>query len=85
MRVQLGGSPGYMVNYGLGAVLTAEIRKRTAEAIGPIDAGNPRWYAWTSEQLLRFGSERNTQRLMQDFLGRPPTSQAVLEQIRRRN
>ena len=85
MRVQLGGSPGYMVNYGLGAVLTAEIRKRTAEAIGPIDAGNPRWYAWTSEQLLRFGSERNTQRLMQDFLGRAPTSQGVLEQIRRRN
>mgnify|MGYP002682212621 CR=1 FL=1 len=39
MRVQLGGSPGYMVNYGLGAVLTAEIRKRTAEAIGPILLG----------------------------------------------
>ena len=34
MRVQLAGNPGYMVNYGLGAVLTAEIRARTAEAMG---------------------------------------------------
>jgi len=83
MRVQLGGSPGYMVHYGLGAVLTAEMRKRTIEAIGPMDAGNPKWYGWTSEQLLVYGSERDTKRLMQDFLGRSLTSAAVLEQILR--
>ena len=83
MRVQLGEEPGYMINYGLGAVLTAEIRQRTIEAIGPINAGNPKWYGWTSEQLLVFGSERDTKRLMQDFLGRPLTSAAVLEQLRR--
>jgi Zn-dependent M32 family carboxypeptidase len=83
MRVQLGEEPGYMVHYGLGAVLTAEIRKRTAEAIGPFDAGNPKWYGWTSEQLLVHGSERDTRRLMQDFLGRPLTSAAILEQLRR--
>ncbi len=41
MRVQLAGNPGYMVNYGLGALLTAEMRARTAEAIGPFDTGNP--------------------------------------------
>ena len=35
-RVQLGGNPGYMVHYGLGAVITAEVRKRTIEAIGPM-------------------------------------------------
>ena len=85
MRVQLGGSPGYMVHYGLGAVLTAEIRKRTIEAIGAIDAGNPKWYGWTTEQLLVYGSERDTKRLMQDFLGRPLSSAAVLEQIGRMN
>ena len=85
MRVQLGANPGYMIHYGLGAVLTAEIRQRAAERIGPMDAGNPQWYAWSSEQLLRFGSERDTRRLMQDLLGRPPTSAAVLEQMRRMN
>lgn len=85
MRVQLGGSPGYMVHYGLGAVLTAEIRKRTIETIGPMNAGNPKWYGWTSEQLLAYGSERDTRRLMLDFLGRPLTSAAVLEQLRRMN
>ena len=83
VRVQLVNRPGYMVNYGLGAVLTAEIRKRTTEAIGPFDAGNPKWYGWTTDQLLAFGSERNAKDLMQALLGRPPSPEAVLEQIRR--
>ena len=72
-----------MVNYGLGAVLTAEIRKRTAEAIGSFDAGNPKWYGWSSKQLLVFGSQRSTKDLMQSLLGRPPSPNALLEQIRR--
>jgi hypothetical protein len=83
VRVQLVDAPGYMVNYGLGAVLTAEIRKRTAEAIGSFDAGNPKWYAWSTDQLLVFGSERNARELMQALLGRPPSPEAVLKQIER--
>ena len=83
MRVQLAGNPGYMVNYGLGALLTAEMRARTAADIGPFDTGNPRWYGWLSEQLLRYGSERDTQRLLQDLLGRPLSADALLEQIKR--
>jgi hypothetical protein len=83
MRVQLAGNPGYMVNYGLGAVLTAEMRARTIEAIGPFDTGNAQWYAWLSEHLLRHGSERDTQTLMQDLLGRPVSPTALLQQIRR--
>lgn len=83
MRVQLAGNPGYMVNYGLGALLTAEMRARTAAAIGPFDTGNPRWYAWQSGQLLRYGSERDTKRLLQDLLGRPLSPDALLEQIKR--
>ena len=50
LRVQLVRWPGYMINYGLGAVLTADIRQRIKDAIGPFDAGNPRWYPWTSAQ-----------------------------------
>lgn len=83
MRVQLAGNPGYMVNYGLGAVLTAEIRERTAVAIGPFDAGNARWYEWSSERLLRFGSERDTRTLMTALLDRPVSPAALLRQLRR--
>jgi hypothetical protein len=83
LRVQLASEPGYMVNYGLGAVLTAEIRAATRAAIGPFDAGNANWYGWLSERLLRYGSERSTQRLMQEFLGRPLSPAAVLAEIRR--
>jgi hypothetical protein len=83
MRVQLAGNPGYMVNYGLGAVLTAEIRARAIEGIGAIDTGNPKWYGWLSDRLLRFGSERDTRALMQDLLGRPLSPDALLRQIER--
>jgi hypothetical protein len=83
MRVQLAGNPGYMVNYGLGAVLTAEMRGRTIEALGPFDAGNPAWYAWLSDRLLRYGSERDTRSLMQELLGRPLSPAALLRQIER--
>ncbi|MSP98007.1 MAG: hypothetical protein EXR29_12455 [Betaproteobacteria bacterium] len=83
VRVQLVDAPGYMVNYGLGAVLTAEMRERTSQAIGPFDAGNPKWYGWLSEQLLVYGSERNAKDLMQALLGRPPSPDALLKQIHR--
>jgi hypothetical protein len=83
MRVQLASDPGYMVNYGLGAVLTAEMRRRVAEAIGPFDAGNPAWYGWLSDRLLVFGSERDTLSLMQSLLGRPVSPAALIEQLGR--
>jgi Zn-dependent M32 family carboxypeptidase len=72
-----------MVNYGLGAILTAEMRQHISEALGPFDTGDPRWYGWLSEQLLRYGSERDTRTLMQNFLGRPVSPQALLNQIQR--
>lgn len=83
VRVQLVDIPGYMVNYGLGAVLTAEMRQRISKALGAFNTGDPRWYGWLSEQLLRYGSERDTHTLMQDFLGHPVSPQALLEQIHR--
>jgi hypothetical protein len=83
VRVQLADLPGYMVNYGFGAILTAEMRKHITEALGAFDTGDARWYGWLSEHLLRYGSERDTRSLMQDFLGRPVSPQAFLEQIHR--
>jgi hypothetical protein len=83
VRVQLADLPGYMVNYGLGAILTAEMRQHISEARGAFDTGDSRWYGWLSEQLLRYGSERDTRTLMQNFLGRSVSPQALLEQIHR--
>ena len=83
LRVQLVDVPGYMINYGLGAVLTADIRRRTREAIGPFDAGNPRWYAWTSDRLLRYGKSVPTPRLLRRFLGRPVSTASLLDEIGR--
>jgi hypothetical protein len=83
MRVQLASDPGYMVNYGLGAMLTAEMRRRTAEVAGAFDAGNAGWYAWVGDHLLRYGSERDARSLMQDLLGRPVSPAALLAQIAR--
>ncbi len=83
MRVQLVDSPGYMLNYGFGAILTADVRQRIRDELGPFDTGDPRWYAWVSERLLRYGSERDTKSLLQEFLGRPVSPQALLDQIHR--
>jgi hypothetical protein len=83
LRVQLADAPGYMVNYGFGAVLTAEMRQHIREALGPFDTGDPRWYAWLGEHLLQYGSERDAHTLLQDFLGRPASPQALLNQIHR--
>jgi oligoendopeptidase F len=83
VRVQLVSRPGYMVNYGLGSILTAEMRKAIADAIGPFDAGNADWYAWTSGKMLRFGSEKSAKQLMDELLGRPLSPEALLHEIRR--
>jgi hypothetical protein len=82
-RVQLVHKPGYMVNYGLGAVITADIRQRITAGIGPFEAGNARWYEWTSQQLLSSGEEQPTVKLLQQFLGRPVSPDALLRAIGR--
>jgi hypothetical protein len=83
LRVQLVDAPGYMVNYGLGAVLTADLRRHIRTKLGPFDTGEPRWYSWLAENLLRYGSERASRTLLQDFLGRPVSPQPLLEEIHR--
>ena len=83
VRVQLVDKPGYMVNYGLGAVITADIRQRIAQQLGPFATGDPRWFGWISAQLLSSGEEHETVELLRQFLGRPVSPQALLEQLQR--
>lgn len=83
VRVQLVDAPGYMVNYGLGAMVTADLRQRIAEQIGPFATGNERWFPWLSEHLLSSGQTAETAVLLREFLGRPVSSQALLNEIAR--
>ena len=83
VRVQLVGSPGYMVNYGLGAVLTADLRERVRTELGPFATGDPRWYGWVGERLLQAGAEQDTATLLRGFLGRAVTPDALIGDIRR--
>jgi hypothetical protein len=83
VRVQLMDSPGYMVNYGLGAVITADIRQRIRQSLGPFETGDSRWYSWISERLLRRGGELETPELLRQFLGRQVSPQALIDDMRR--
>jgi hypothetical protein len=83
VRVQLVDTPGYMVNYGLGAVITADIRRRIAEQLGPFAAGDSRWYDWISAHLLVSGEEHETRELLRAFLGRPVSPEPLLAEIGR--
>lgn len=83
LRVQLVHEPGYMLNYGLGAVITADLRQRIRESLAPMEVPDPRWYAWISQQLLASGEEHETSDLLLGFLGRPISPNALLGQIRR--
>jgi len=83
LRVQLVRWPGYMINYGLGAVVTADIRRHIRDSIGSFDTGNSRWYSWTSANLLRFGSSLETAQLLRNFMGRPVSPDEILAQLNR--
>jgi hypothetical protein len=83
VRVQLVNSPGYMVNYGLGAVVTADLRQRIATQLGPFETGDERWFSWLSQNLLSSGQTHQTAELLRGFLGRPVSPQALLTEIGR--
>jgi len=83
VRVQLVHKPGYMVNYGLGAVITADIRQLITQQLGPVQSGDARWYGWLSEHLLRSGEEQPTSQLLRGFLGRPVSPEALVTQLQR--
>ena len=83
VRVQLVDTPGYMVNYGLGAVITADIRQRIAKQLGPFQSGDVRWYGWISEHLLKTGEEQETVELLRQFLGRPVSPRALVGELQR--
>jgi hypothetical protein len=83
MRGQLVDEPGYMMNYAAGAIVIAAIRERTRSRHGGFSAGDPGWYGWVAPRLYRFGLERPTREVVEQFLGGPVTPAALLHDLRR--
>ena len=59
VRGQLIENPGYLANYVLSAITAAALRARIRELRGDWSTGDPGWYAFVSERLLRYGGERS--------------------------
>jgi len=83
MRGQLVDGPGYLINYALGAFMAADIRARVSAQRGPISAAGATLFPWLSTELYRFGRERSSRQVLEDFLGRPMQPAALLTDLTR--
>jgi hypothetical protein len=83
MRGQLIDGPGYMLNYALGAILTAQLRTRIAEDRGAWLGGDPGWYAAVRGRLFRFGNGRPSAEVVREFLGEPVAPDALRADLAR--
>ena len=82
-REQLVNLPGYMSNYAIGAIIVADLRARVIAQHGDFALGDSTWYAWMSARLYRWGLERSTRAVIEDFLGRPLSPNALLADLAR--
>jgi hypothetical protein len=82
-RGQLINLPGYMLNYAVGAILVADLRARAKELHGPYAEGDVTWYPWVSERLYRFGLERPSRQVIENFLGRSISPKALADDMAR--
>lgn len=83
MRGQLIDVPGYLVNYALGAFIAADLRARIRQVHGAFTLGDSTWYGFVRERIYRYGLERSSRRVMEAFLGRPVSAEALLSSVRR--
>jgi hypothetical protein len=83
MRGQLIDQPGYMLNYAAGAIIIAAIREEIRQQHGPFVAGDPTWYGWVAPRLFRYGLERPSREVIEEFLGGPVRPDAILRDMGR--
>ena len=83
IRGQLIDGPGYMANYSLSAMVAAALRARIWEVRGDwlAEGGDPGWYEFVSDRLLRFGASRPAADVLTDFLGGPLTATPLLDDL----
>jgi hypothetical protein len=72
-----------MMNYAAGAILNADLRARAQVLYGSYTEGDPGWYGRISESLYRFGLEKTSKEVIEAFLGRPVSPQALLDDMSR--
>jgi hypothetical protein len=72
-----------MVNYGLGAIITADLRAHLRAARGDWIDGDPGWYEAVSQAIFRWGSERLPGDVLTGVLGRPVSTDALVTDLRR--
>ena len=82
-RGQLIDGPGYMANYALSALVTSAIRARIRDIRGDWlgNGGDPGWYEFLGEGLLRFGASRPAADVLRTFLGSPLTATPLLDDL----
>lgn len=83
MRGQLIESPGYLLNYGLGAVIAADLRQALVRRYGPSVPARTSWYREVSQSLFRFGLERPAAEVLREVLGRAPAPEALIADLAR--
>lgn len=83
LRGQLVSNPGYMANYAIGAVIAADLRRRSRERRGPFHAGGVGWYPFLVESIYRFGRERSSRDVIEGYLGRRLSAEAILADLER--
>jgi len=83
MRGQLIESPGYMMNYALGAMIAAQLRERVRQERGPFAKPDPRMYGWLTERLYRFGLSRPSREVLRGVTDKPLTADALVADMRR--
>lgn len=83
MRGQLIDAPSYLMNYALGAFITADLRARIRALHGDFTLGDSTWYGFVRDRIYRFGLEHSSLRVMEDFLGRPLSPDPLLADVGR--
>jgi hypothetical protein len=83
LRGQLVSNPGYMANYAIGAVIAADLRQKARELRGPFFAGGAGWYPFLVDAIYRYGRERTSREVIEGFLGRPLSAEAMLADLAR--
>lgn len=83
MRGQLIDSPGYLINYALGAFLVADLRAAIETERGATAWFEPTMYTWLSQRIYRFGLERPSRDVLEGVLGRPLSPDALLQALGR--
>jgi hypothetical protein len=82
VRGQLIDQPGFLANYVLSAISAAALRAAIRAQRGDWSTGDPGWYPFVAERLLRFGAERAPAELIADLLGGPLTDEPMLADLR---